>query len=75
MFYGTLELWKGTKIYSVGKRILTVNYSLTKESRTYAANGLALVEFSKIFNDTPHYTGYQQQAKLVVGNRYNETFG
>ena len=30
-FYGTLELWKETKIYSVGKRIPTVNYSLTKK--------------------------------------------
>jgi len=29
----------------VGKRIPTVNYSLTKEIGTYAANGLALVEF------------------------------
>jgi len=34
MFYGTLEVWKGTKIYSVGKRILTVYYSLTKEIGT-----------------------------------------
>ena len=30
---------------SVGKRIPTVNYSLTKEIGTYAAIGLALVEF------------------------------
>jgi len=29
----------------VGKRIPTVNYSLTKEIGTYAANGLVLVEF------------------------------
>jgi len=29
----------------VGKRIPTVNYSLTKEIGTYTANGLALVEF------------------------------
>jgi len=44
-FYGTLELWKGTIIYSVGKRIPTVNYLLTKEIGTYTANGLAFVEF------------------------------
>ena len=43
-FYGTLELWKETKIYSVGKRIPTVNYSCTKEIGTYAVNRLALVE-------------------------------
>ena len=30
---------------SVGKRIPTVNYSLTKEIGTYTAIGLALVEF------------------------------
>jgi len=29
----------------VGKRIPTVNYSLTKEIGTYTANGLAIVEF------------------------------
>ena len=29
----------------MGKRISTVNYSLTKEIGTYAAIGLALVEF------------------------------
>ena len=40
--YGTLELWKGTKIYSVGKRIPTVYYSLTEEIGTYAVCGLAL---------------------------------
>jgi len=32
-FYETLELWKGTKIYSVG----TVYYSLTKEIGMYTA--------------------------------------
>jgi len=44
-FQYTLELWKGTKIYSVGKRIPTVYYSLSKEIGTYAICGLALEEF------------------------------
>jgi len=42
MFYGTLELWRGTKINSVGKRIPIIYYSLTKEIGTYAVRGLAL---------------------------------
>ena len=33
------------RLHNVGKRIPTVNYTLTKEIGTYTANGLALVEF------------------------------
>ena len=45
------------KIYSVGKRIPTLNYSLTKEIGTNTANGLALVEF-KFMTTSVHSPRY-----------------
>ena len=47
----------------MGKRIPTVNYSLTKEIGTYTANGLALVEFkfmtTSVLAETKKQTGNQ----------------
>jgi len=68
-FYGTLELWKGTKIYSVGKRISTINYLLTKEIGTYTANGLARVEFK--FMTTSVLAGAKN--KQVIKININQT--
>jgi len=52
----------------VGKRIPTVNYSLTKEIGTYTPNGLALVEFK--FMTTSLLTGAKKQ---VIKININET--
>ena len=49
----------------MGKRIPTVNYSFTKEIGTYAANGLALVEFK--FMTTSVLAGAKN--KQVSGQR------
>jgi len=53
----------------VGKRIQTVNYSLAKEIGTYAANGLALVEFK--FMTTDVLTGAKN--KQVIKININQT--
>ena len=64
MFYGTLELWKGTKIYRVGKRIPTVYYSLTKEIGTYAVCGMALEELK--FMPTSVLTGATNKQVIKI---------
>ena len=54
---------------SVGKRIPTVNYSLTKEIGTYTAIGLALVEFK--FMTTSVLAGAKN--KQVIKININQT--
>ena len=53
----------------MGKRIPTVNYSLTKEIGTYAAIGLALVEFK--FMTTSVLAGAKN--KQVIKININQT--
>ena len=53
----------------MGKRIPTVNYSLTKEIGTYTANGLGLVEFK--FMTTSVLAGAKN--KQVIKTDINQT--
>jgi len=51
----------------VGKRIPTVNYSLTKEIGTYTANSLALVEFK--FMTTSVLAGAKNKQVIKINTK------